>query len=161
MIYSATSHADVIWPPYVLFSKTMWWAIAAGLLIEYLFVRKITNFGVVKSILVNISMNAISCLLGISFITKLGGIIWEGILRIDPVEYLLFIGTYDPIEWLVTFLIAVLINALLESFVINKLFKKKLGWGGFWWLFLANGISVGIAFIGISFITLGLDQLPI
>ena len=155
LFISSPANADIVWPALYLISRMVtWWSIALGLIIEYLFVRKLTQFGIVKSIFVDISMNAASCLLGIFLIPVLG-IGWEFFPGI--VLYKLFnIGTFNPGTWTATFLIAVFVNALLESFVINKGFKKKLGWRGFWWLSLANSASVGISFISLWFFPLEL-----
>jgi hypothetical protein len=99
-------------------------------------------------------MNAASCLLGTILILILG-IGWEFFPGI--VLYKVFnISTFNPGTWAATFFMAVFVNALLENFVINKGFKKKLGWRGFWWLSLANGASVGIAFISLSLFPLEL-----
>ena len=155
LLVSSPAYADVVWPALYLISRMVtWWSISLGLIVEYLFVRELTQFGVVKSIIVDISMNAASCLLGIILIPILG-IGWEFFPGI--ILYKLFnIGTFNPGTWTATFLIAVFVNALLENFVINKGFKKKLGWRGFLWLSLANGASVGIAFISLSLFPLEL-----
>jgi len=118
-----------------------------GLVVEYLFVRQLTHFDIKKSILVDLAMNAVSCLAGVILI-PLAGVGWE-IFPGIVIYKLLGIGTFNPGTWIATFFIAVFVNALLENFVINEGFKKKLGWRGFWWLSLANAASVGIAFISL------------
>jgi hypothetical protein len=155
LLVASPAYADLVWPALYLVSRMVtWWSIALGLIVEYLFVRRLTQFGVVKSILVDLSMNAASCLLGIILIPLLG-VGWEFFPGI--VLYKLFnIGTFNPGTWTATFLIAVFVNAFLENAVINKGFKKKLGWLGFWWLSLANGASVGIAFISLWLVPLEL-----
>ncbi|MHB8137854.1 MAG: hypothetical protein ACYDGO_05635 [Smithellaceae bacterium] len=140
--------ADVVWPALYLISRMVtWWSIAVGLVVEYLFVRQLTQFDIKKSIIVDLSMNVASCLVGIILIPLLG-VGWEVFPGI--VLYKMFgIGTFNPGTWTATFLIAVFVNAFLENFVINKGFKKTLGWRGFWWLSIANGVSVGIALVSI------------
>ncbi len=129
-----------------------WWSIGMGLLVEYLFVRQLTGFDIKKSIIVNLTMNVASSLLGIILI-PLAGVGWEIFPGI--VIYKLFnMGTFNPITWTATFFIAVFVNAWIENFVIKKVFKKNLGWRGFWWLALANAVSVGIAFISILVVPL-------
>ena len=155
LVVTSPAHADVVWPALYLISRMVtWWAIALGLVVEYLFVRRLTQFDIRKSIIVDLSMNTASCLLGIIFI-PLFGVAWEifpGILLYK----LLHIGTFNPGTWTATFFIAVFVNALLENFVIKMGFKKKLGWKGFWWLSLANAASVGIAFISLWLVPLEL-----
>lgn len=155
LFVASPAHADIIWPAIFLISRMVsWWSIALGLIVEYLFVRKLTHFDIRKSILVDLSMNLVSCLLGIILI-PLFGVAWEFFPGI--VLYKFFnIGTFNPGTWTATFFFAVFMNALLENFVINKGFKKKLGWRGFWWLSLANGASVGIALLSLWLIPLEL-----
>jgi uncharacterized membrane protein SirB2 len=89
-------------------------------------------------------MNAASSLLGV-FLIPLAGGAWEffpGIML-----YKVFnIGTFNPGTWLATFLFAVFINSALETAVLRYAFKQKPFKRFFWWLALANTISVGIAF---------------
>jgi len=120
-----------------------WWAIATGLVAEYLFVRQLFGFGVKKAILADVCMNAASTILGILLI-PIAGIVWEIFPGI--VLYKVFnVGTFNPGTWAMTFFFAVAINAALESLVIRWAFKTKVGKRGFWGLFLANTVSVGVA----------------
>ena len=137
--------ADVVWPALFLAGRMMaWWAIALGLLVELFFVRFLTGFTWLKSALVDIAMNAASTLLGL-FLIPVAGIAWE--FSVGRVLYKIFdIGTFNPGTWLATFLFAVFINAALETAVLRYAFKQKPFKRFFWWLTLANAISVGIAF---------------
>ena len=106
--------------------------------------RWLTGFGWGKSFLADIAMNAASSLCGVVLI-PLGGIAWEffpGIL----IYKLLKIGTFNPGTWAATFLIAVFINSGLETAVLCYGFKQRPFRRFFWWLALANAISVGLAF---------------
>lgn len=148
MFVAATAHADVVWPALYLISRMVTWrSIVLGLVVAYLFVRQLTYFDIKKSILVDLAMNAVSCLAGMILIS-LAGVGWEFFPGI--VIYKLFdIGTFNPGTWTATFFIAVFVNAFFKNVVINEGFKKKLGWRGFWWPSLANAASVGIAFISL------------
>jgi len=138
--------ADVVWPALFLQSRLLSVpVILAGLAIEYFFVWRITTLGVWWSMLADVAMNAASSLLGI-FLIPAAGIVWEvfpGILLYKGLNW----GTFNPITWAGTFCMAVLINAALETFVLAKGFKQKMGKRGFAWLCLANGITVGIAMV--------------
>ena len=137
--------ADVVWPALFLESRLFsWWAIGLGLVVELFFVRWLTALDWRKSIIANLTMNAASSLLGIVLI-PLMGIVWEFVPGI--VLYRVFdVGTFNPGTWVATFLMAVFINAGLESLVLRLIFKQKVGKRVFWWLSIANSLSVGLAF---------------
>lgn len=136
--------ADMVWPAAFLESRLLSaWVISAGLFIEYFFVWRVTQMGAWRAILADIAMNAASTLLGIILI-PLAGIVWEifpGLLL-----YKLFdLGTFNPGTWAATFLLAVLTNSGLELLVLRLCFRQPPGGGLFWWLCLANALSVGLA----------------
>jgi hypothetical protein len=137
--------ADLVWPALFLAGRLMaWWAIALGLLVELFFVRWLTGFSWAKSIVADITMNAASALLGV-FLIPLAGVAWE--FFPGSILYKVFnIGTFNPGTWIATFLFAVFINSALETTVLRYGFKQRPFKRFFWWLALANAISVGIAF---------------
>ena len=141
-------YADVVWPAlYLVVRMVSWWAILLGLIIEYLFVRKLTGFSIRKSVIVDLSMNTASTLLGMILI-PVTGIAWE--FSPGMIIYRMFnIGTFDPGTWIATLFFAAFINAFIENFIVWKFFKCQLGWRGFWWLSLANGLSVAVAFFSL------------
>jgi hypothetical protein len=138
--------ADVIWPALLLEKRMFtWWAILAGLVVEYCFVRRLTDLSFLRVIMADLAMNAVSSLLGI-FLIPIAGVIWE--LFPGSILYKIFqIGTFNPGTWIATILMAATINACLERWVLRKFFKQPFpGRRGFWLLFLANLISVAMAF---------------
>ena len=151
LLCPSPAFADLVWPALYLEQRVFsWWAISIGLAAEYLFVRKLTGFAIAKSALVTLSMNLASALLGVLFI-PLAGIGWEifpGLLL-----YRVFkMGTFNPVTWTATGLLAVFVNAFIEWLVIRWLFKCNLGRKGFGWLYAANMISVGLAFASLRFL---------
>jgi hypothetical protein len=137
--------ADVVWPALFLEERLLsLWVILSGLIVEYFFVRRITQLGVKKSIIADVAMNAASTLLGIVLI-PVAGLAWEVFPGIILFKWF-NLGTFNPFTWIATFCFAVLINAALETFVLAKIFKQKMGKRGFLWLCLANAITVGIAY---------------
>jgi hypothetical protein len=131
--------ADIIWPALFLESRLLSiGVIASGLFIEYVFVWRITNLGPVRSIWADVAMNGASTLLGILFVPALGFIV-----ALVPGE---LVGTFSPITWGVTYFMAVFLNTCIESLVLRKIFKQNIRKKQFWWLGLANALSVGIAF---------------
>jgi hypothetical protein len=138
--------ADMVWPALLLEGRILtWWAILAGLGIEYFFVRGITNLSFSRAAVADIAMNAGSTLLGILLI-PIAGIIWE--LFPGLIIYKLFdIGTFNPGTWIATILMAATINTFIERFVLRKLFKQPVARKrDFWLLFMGNAISIAIAF---------------
>jgi hypothetical protein len=131
--------ADIIWPALFLEDRLLSiWIIALGLIVEYFFVWRITSLGPLKSILADVVMNGASTLLGIILIPLFGFVV-----AIFPGE---LFGTFSPITWGATFIVTVFLNTAIESFVLWKIFKQAFGKKQFWWLALANALSVGIAF---------------
>ncbi|WP_396586766.1 hypothetical protein [Bermanella sp. R86510] len=146
MLVPVVAHANVVWPALYLETRLFsWWAISIGLLVEYLFVRKLFNVTPQKAVLATITANAASAIFGILLI-PLAGIAWE----VFPGLFLYHVfkmGTFNPITWCATFLIACAVNVALEgliykkAFKFNFLFKSKM----FLWFMLANTASVGVA----------------
>jgi hypothetical protein len=145
LLVAIPARADMVWPALYLETRIVtWWTIGLGLIVEYLFIRRLFGFDIKKAIIVDVLMNLTSTLLGILLI-PLAGLAWEFFPGI--VIYKVFnIGTFNPGTWAMTFLFAVAINTALESCVIRWGFKTKVSKRKFWGLFVANAISVGVAF---------------
>ncbi|MEI6561046.1 MAG: hypothetical protein WCO68_03060 [Verrucomicrobiota bacterium] len=140
--------ADVVWPALYLEQRLFsWWAIGLGLLVELVFLRRITTLSSGMCIVADLAMNAASALLGIVLIPVVG-LLWEvfpGILL-----YKLFkVGTFNPGTWTATFILAVFVNAVLETTVLRYAFHQKPAKRIFGWLCLANGLSIALAFISL------------
>ena len=64
-----TTLADVVWPAlYVEQRMFSWWAIGLGILIEFLFVRRLTTLNWRMCVVADVAMNAVSALLGLVLI---------------------------------------------------------------------------------------------
>jgi len=142
--------ADVIWPALFLEERLFsWWAIGSGLIVEIFFVRWLTSLNLKMCVLADLAMNAASSLLGLLLI-PIAGIAWEffpGIILYKAFN----IGTFNPGTWAATFVFAVLINAALEATVLRIAFKQPTGKRVFWWLCVANSLSVSLAFGSLYF----------
>ncbi|MDR2425486.1 MAG: hypothetical protein LBD59_12360 [Prevotellaceae bacterium] len=128
-------YANVIWPSlYIISGMMSWWIIAAGLIIEFIFIKIFTKDSYIKSVIMDITINTISSLVGIVVI-PLTGILIELI-------YILFdIGGWNILHWILGYLFTVFCNAAIESLALTLIFKKiykKV----FWWMFCANIFSV-------------------
>jgi hypothetical protein len=140
--------ANLVWPALYLTSRMFAvWPIAAGLLVEYFFVRYATNLRGARCLAADIAMNLASAALGLLLI-PLSGIIWELLAGIT-IHPLFNVGTFNPATWGATVLLAAGVNALVEGWALQNGFKQKLGKQGFRLLFAANLVSVSIAFVSI------------
>jgi len=136
--------ADVVWPAlYFSSSYFTWWVVFAGLLIEFPVVRWSFDLPFQKAVLADILMNATSAFLG-TVCLAIAGIVWEifpGILF-----YKVFnLGTFNPITWSATFVLAVLINTGLEGLVLRVVFKCSLSRRPLMALAIANAVTVALA----------------
>jgi len=137
--------ANVVWPALFLEERLLaWWVILIGLAVEAPFVRFLTGFSWKKTLAADIAMNATSTIIGVVLI-PLGGIAWEYVGEVT-FYHRFNVGTFNPVTWCATFLIAVSISAALEFLTLRFAFKQRLGGRGFCWLWLANSISAGLAF---------------
>jgi len=102
-----------------------------------------------NAVLADVAMNAASSLIGL-FLIPVTGLAWE--FSAGIALYKVFnIGTFNPITWAATFVIAVFVNSALETTVLCYGFKQRPFKRFFWWLSLANAFSVGIAVASIFF----------
>lgn len=144
--FPIAAYANAVWPAvYLELRLFTWWAISVGLVIEYLFVRKLLLASPPKAVLATVTANIASAVLGI-FLIPLAGVVWA----IFPglVFYHLFdMDTFHPVAWVVTFLLACVVNVVVEGWVYQKVFKLGFFFKSrmFWWFMLANAASVGVA----------------
>jgi len=140
--------ADLIWPALFLEQRLFsFWPIVLGLVVEFFFVRHLTNLSLWRCLLADVTMNAVSALLGAVFI-PLAGIAWEifpGLI----LSQVFHLGTFNPGTWAATFLFSVLVSAVLESLVLYYGFKQQPFRRIFWWMCAANSCSVGLAFVSL------------
>ncbi len=141
-LFGTPAFADVVWPSlYIVGGMLSVWVIIAGFLIELLFVKFFTDTKWPKAGLVTFVMNLITSLLGIILI-PISGLGVEVIFDFVFHAYDKFgIGTFHWSHWLVSYLLVILINTLIEGLVIKLMLKQKFK-SIFWWLFGANTLSV-------------------
>jgi len=145
VLISLPVKADVVWPALYLEMRLFsWWAIGLGLIVEFFFIWKVFSLPLKRALMADIAANTASALLGVVLI-PLAGIAWEVFPGLAFYHFL-NVGTFNPITWSATFIFACLINALLESYVLKYFFKLPFTKKTFFWLVLANVVSVGVAF---------------
>ena len=136
--------ANMIWPSlYIMEGMVTWYVILIGLITEIVFVKCFLKHTFLKSVLIAFVMNVASTVLGIVVI-PLSGIIVE-VLMIP-----FGTGTFHPSHVIMSFIFAVLSNVLIEGLTVKWIFKYKFK-KMFWWLFIANAISVAAACLVLGF----------
>ena len=150
LIIPFSAYANMVWPAVYLEVRLFsWWAISAGLVIESIFVLKLFNLPATKVFIATFGANFVSAVAGIILI-PLSGIAWE-IFPGSIFNDLLNMGTFNPITWGATFILACMINVAIEGMVYQKIFKLPFMFKSkaFFWFLLANAFSVGVALISV------------
>jgi hypothetical protein len=131
---------DIVFPELLFEGRLLaWWIILIGLALELPFVRLITGLPLKKCVLADLAMNAVSTAVGVVLIPVLG-LGWElGGPRV------LGDHRFDLLHWSGSFLLAVVVNSVIELTVLVLGFKQQFNLRSFLWLFLANSLSVGLA----------------
>src|SRR5258705_3863754 len=118
--------ADVVWPALYLEHKmTSVPVIAVGYLVEAIGLSWIFKTTIKKAAIYSLAGNFASSLLGI-ILRPISGILWE----IFPglIFYKFFnVGTFNPVTWTATLILASVVNAGLESLVYRFFFNLKIG----------------------------------
>jgi hypothetical protein len=146
LLIPVVAYANAVWPALYLETRLFsLWPILIGLVVEYFFVLKLLVAVPKQAAIATIAANTASALLGI-IIIPLAGVAWEvfpGLLF----YHLLNMGTFNPITWVATFLLACAVNVVIEGVVYKKWFKLKFLFKSrlFLWFMLANAASVGVA----------------
>lgn len=140
LLMPVSASANMVWPSlYIAEGMRSWRVILTGLLIEVVFVRCFLKESYLKSLLISFVMNLASCMIGVVII-PLSGFIGEIIMI--PFGT----GTFHPTHWLMSYMLAVLSNVLIEGVTIKNVFKHRFK-RMFWWLCVANAISVIICIL--------------
>src|SRR5262249_51953960 len=118
---TAWMFADVIWPALFLQSRLVaLWAIALGLIIEFFVLLWPLGMRWQGAVLADLLMNLVSVGAGI-FLIPISGLAWElGPGRL--VNAALDAGTFNPVSWVATCALAILVDATLELFIIPFFF---------------------------------------
>ena len=140
-------NADVVWPSlYIAKGMLSIKAILLGLFIELFFVKFFTKIDWKKASIITFLMNLITTVLGMIFI-PISGLGSEFVFDFVFNAYDKFgIGTFHWSHWLISYLLVIFINTFIEGLFINLMLNLKLK-KIFWWLLVANSISVFACFL--------------
>ena len=140
LVMPLSASANMVWPSlYIAEGMRSWYVILIGLVIEIVFVKYFLKETYLKSALIAFVMNLVSTILGVVAI-PLSGFIGE-VLMIP-----FGTGTFHPTHWLMSYVFAILSNVLIEGLTIKIIFRKEFK-KMFWWLCVANAISVIICIL--------------
>ena len=141
------ANADIVWPSlYIAKGMLSIKVILPGLIVEFFFVKYFTKTDWKKALTVTVLMNLITTILGIIFI-PLSGLGSEFVFDFVFHAYDKFgIGSFHWSHWLTSYLLIIFINTFIEGLFIKLMLKLKLK-KIFWWLLIANSISVLICFL--------------
>ena len=132
LLLNAPAFADVVWPSlYIATGMVSIKVILAGFLVELFFVKFFTDAHWLKTIVITILMNVVTCILGLVLI-PISGLFVE---LIPPHK------TFHWTHWFLDYLLAIFINTAIEGFIIKLILKLKFK-DIFTWLFIANTISI-------------------
>lgn len=139
------AHADVAWPALFLEPRLLSVPVVVlGLLIEALALRLWFDMSWARAARAAIVVNAVSAALGVILI-PLAGIAWEifpGLVLYEA----LHMGTFNPLTWAATFVLALAVTTALEVACLRMLFKAPWSLRR-WGIWLAvNAVTVALAF---------------
>lgn len=150
LLLPTAARADVVWPALILEHHLLSApVIALGLVIEALVLRFAFAMTWRRSCIAAIVVNAISTALGILLI-PIAGIAWEFFAGV--ILYKFFqIGTFNPLTWAATFLLASVVTTSIEVFCLRRFFDVPANKRT--WLLWAvpNAATVGLAFASLAF----------
>lgn len=140
--------ANILWPSMILTERmAAVMPIVAGLVVEFLYLRYGTKLRGLRCLRADLGMNLASALLGMLLI-PLAGLGWEWLASMT-IHPLMNVGTFNPVTWTVSVLLAAIINAVVEGFILRRSFGLELGRRGFWLLAAVNLVSVSMAAVTI------------
>jgi len=146
VVVPGTAFANLIWPE-IVFTKRIveWWIIAAGLVIEFLFLWWMFRLPLWKTLVVVVVANAVSALIGFVLLP------WLGYLRellLSPLR----LPTFRLPNLLTALVLLTAFNVLIEGLVYRYAFGLRFGRRNIVWLILANAASAAVMFVSFSFV---------
>jgi hypothetical protein len=135
---------DFVWPALLLSARMRGiWPVLIGLILELIVLRYLFPMSWKRAAAVDLTMNAISGIVG-AFAIPLAGMAWEyfpGLLLYKWLNW----GTFNPVTWTATCVMAVFISTGIETLVVWKLFSYQVTSRRFWSIATANLLSTALA----------------
>lgn len=136
--------ANVVWPALYAENKVSSIPIIGlSLVIEFFFFRRLFNPNAKQAGFYTLAANLASGLVGLIG-RPLSGLLYE--LTIGMLVMWIFDwGTFNPVTWISVPIFGGALNALLELLTIRIIWKHKLSKKNFYWMWLVNILTIGIA----------------
>jgi hypothetical protein len=129
-----------MWPALVMEQRlSAPWVILLGLAIEYAMLRRIFGFPPKRALIATVAANAASAPVGFLGRPFLGAV-WSLVPSVAGM------GTFGLIDWAGTFVVALIVNVLVEGLVYRFGFGLPLNRRTLLWLALANAATLAIAY---------------
>lgn len=136
--------ANMIWPSlYIMEGYYVWYVILIALVIEIIAARIFLKLSWKKSVITMFTANLISALTGYVLIPASGILVELLILPFGG-------GTFQLSHWILDYIMMVLVNTCVEGLALRIIFKIPFK-PNFWWLFVANLISVIVSLLCLLF----------
>jgi len=136
--------ANVVWPALYAEEKVSSIPIIAlSLVIEFFFFRRLFGLNVQNAALYTVAANVASGLIGLLG-RPLSGLLYE--ITIGMIVMWIFDwGTFNPVTWISVPIFGGALNALIELLTIRLIWKAKITNRNFYWIWLANIVTISIA----------------
>lgn len=136
--------ANVVWPAMFVENKVSSVPIILlSLFIEYFFFRKLFALSNKQAALYVLIANIFSGFVGLLG-RPLSGLLYEVTIG-QVVMWLFDWGTFNPVAWCFVPIFGGALNAILELLAIRVIWKHKLTRKNFYWMWIANIITISIA----------------
>lgn len=143
--FSASAWANIVWPALYLETRLLTgWAVSLGIVVEAAAIMGIYRVRALTALGWSMAANAASTIVGVLGIPLIG-LGWE-LFPGSIINWAAGWGTFNPVTWTATVLLAATANALVEGSALRQFFKARFRGKEFLWLALANLISVLVAF---------------
>ncbi len=155
-VIPTVAFANVVWPTlYIMTGIMSWYIILAGLIIEFLFIKIKLKESYIKSGVMAVLMNLASTIIGFILIPASGFIVTIAVgpfdVFLDKIPIQNFFGIF---LWTLSYIVTILSNVLVEGLTLKLIFKKSFKIN-FWWLTIANALSVLLAILILGFMMNG------
>jgi hypothetical protein len=138
--------SNLVWPAlYILARYYTWWAIGFGLLVECLALRSLSKAPWKKSVTAVVIANLATAVIGY-FVLPWATFAWEAALDLSVYQFI-GVGTFNIFGWISSVVIMSGLTAFPELVIIRKCFMIPLRNKAWRWWWLANAVSVLLAFI--------------
>ncbi|MBR2916701.1 MAG: hypothetical protein IKC07_03785 [Clostridia bacterium] len=158
-VLPTVAFANIVWPTlYIVTGIMSWYIILAGLVIEFVFIKTKLKESYVKSAAMAFLMNLTSAVIGL-FLIPLSGFITA--IAVGPFDVLFnkipVQNFYGIFLWAISYIVTILCNVLIEGLTLKFVFKKSFK-KNFWWLTIANSLSVLLAILILGFMMNGVGM---